>query len=228
MSQSVSRDPARVHVGLMLALTAATGIVDAAGFLGLNRVFTGNITGSVVILGMGLAGAGGLPVAGPAVALLSFLVGALVAGRVLRPIESGWTSRSTMLFGAVGVSVLLVALLVFLTDRSPSGALALGVTAVLAVAMGVQIATARQLSVADVNTAVVTVVVASLAADSRLGRGRSQRVLRRVVAVAALGLGALLGAFAFRFNLGVPLLLAGAVILGVALGGHLTGRTAPS
>ena len=41
----------------MVALTFVTGLLDAVGYLGLDRVFTGNMTGNVVILGMGLAGA---------------------------------------------------------------------------------------------------------------------------------------------------------------------------
>ena len=67
---------ASVHLALMLALTFATGIIDAVGYLGLDRVFTGNMTGNVVILGMALLGADGLPVLGPLVALAGFVAGA--------------------------------------------------------------------------------------------------------------------------------------------------------
>lgn len=63
----------RSHVELgTLALTFVTGIVDAVGYLGLDRVFTGNMTGNIVILGMGVAGADELPVLGPAIALPGF------------------------------------------------------------------------------------------------------------------------------------------------------------
>ena len=65
----------------MVALTFATGMLDAVGYLGLDRVFTGNMTGNVVILGMGLAAAGGLPVAGPLAALGGYVCGAAVVGR---------------------------------------------------------------------------------------------------------------------------------------------------
>ena len=67
---------ASVHLGSMLALTFATGIIDAVGYLGLDRVFTGNMTGNVVVLGMALAGGNGLPVVGPLVALAGFVAGA--------------------------------------------------------------------------------------------------------------------------------------------------------
>src|ERR687889_579104 len=64
---------------LLLALsllTLVTGLVDAACYLGLGRVFTANMTGNVVLLAFGAAGAQGLPVLAPTVSLLVFLVGA--------------------------------------------------------------------------------------------------------------------------------------------------------
>jgi len=43
----------------MPALTLSAGIsVDAVGYLGLDRVFTGNMTSDVAVLGMAAAGAG--------------------------------------------------------------------------------------------------------------------------------------------------------------------------
>ncbi|MGQ4427380.1 DUF1275 family protein, partial [Streptomyces violaceoruber] len=42
----------------MLALTFATGVVDAVGYLRLDQVFAGNMTGNVVILGMAATGGG--------------------------------------------------------------------------------------------------------------------------------------------------------------------------
>lgn len=219
-----SRDRGQVHVVLMLALTAATGIVDAAGFLGLNRVFTGNITGSVVVLGMGLTGAEDLPVLGPICALISFAVGAVVAGRVLRPIAGGWTSRTTLLFGLVGVVIAALSVLLALTGRAPSGPLSIAVICLLGSAMGIQTATARHLAVRDVNTVVVTTVVAGLAADSRLGARRHQPVARRVVGILAIGTGAVIGAAAWRWHLGLSLAFAAAIILTVSFLGHRMGR----
>ena len=80
--------PGQIQLALMLALTFSTGIIDAVGYLGLDRVFTGNMTGNVVILGMGLAGADDLALLGPAVALVSFMAGAVIGGRVLKPVSA--------------------------------------------------------------------------------------------------------------------------------------------
>ena len=64
----------------LLLLTFGTGLVDAASYLGLGHVFTANMTGNVVLLGFGIAGAAGLPVVAPLVSLLAFLVGAGTGG----------------------------------------------------------------------------------------------------------------------------------------------------
>ncbi len=57
-------------LGLLMVLTFGTGIVDAVGYLALDHVFIGNMTGNVVILGMAMAGADGLPVLGPLTAMV--------------------------------------------------------------------------------------------------------------------------------------------------------------
>src|SRR3954453_693910 len=96
MTGRLRRGPAgTAHLGLMLALTFATGIVDAGCYLGLDRVFTGNMTGTVVVLGMTLAGGDGWPVVGPLLALAGFVAGASAGGRMLRGTSAGWTHRVT-------------------------------------------------------------------------------------------------------------------------------------
>jgi hypothetical protein len=42
--------------GLLLILTAVTGVVDAVSILALGRVFVANMTGNVVFAGFALAG----------------------------------------------------------------------------------------------------------------------------------------------------------------------------
>ena len=66
-------DPAPRVEPLLLALsllTLVTGLVDAGCYLGLGRVFTANMTGNVVLLAVGAAGAQGLPVLAPTVSLV--------------------------------------------------------------------------------------------------------------------------------------------------------------
>ncbi len=208
------------HLPLMLALTFSTGIVDAVGYLGLDRVFTGNMTGNVVILGMALVGAAGLPVLGPVVALAGFLVGAALAGRALRPLEAGWARRTSLLLGLVAVLMLALAALLLL-DPEPPHAVALAVTGVLGGAMGLQAGTARHVAVKDVTTVVVTSTLTGFAADSFAGSGKGAQPLRRGTAVVLILAGAGAGALLLRWHLGAGLLAAGAVTLVVTVAGHL-------
>lgn len=209
-----------LHLWLMLALTFTTGINDAVGYLGLDKVFTGNMTGNVVVLGMALAGGTGLPVLGPALALLGFMGGAAVGGRVLRRAAGAWTPVTTALFGTVAVLMIALAAVLFATGDEPSHPLMVTVTTVAAFAMGVQAAAARHVAVKDVTTVVVTSTITGLAADSFLGSGKGGGTGRRFAAVAVILLGAAVGALLLKAHLGWGLLLAGVLIAAAtAVGG---------
>jgi uncharacterized membrane protein YoaK (UPF0700 family) len=82
-------------------------------------------------------------------------------------------------------------------------------TALLALAMGVQNATARRLAVADLTTTVLTLTLTGIAADSHLGGGSGANTGRRVLSVAAMLLGASVGALLLlKIDAAAPLLLA--------------------
>jgi uncharacterized membrane protein YoaK (UPF0700 family) len=66
----------------LYVLTVSTGFIDAVSYLGLGKVFTANVTGNVMLLGFGVAGAGGLPTVAPLVSLGAFLAGAVASGRL--------------------------------------------------------------------------------------------------------------------------------------------------
>jgi uncharacterized membrane protein YoaK (UPF0700 family) len=213
--------PARVHLLLMLLLTFTTGVVDAVGYLGLDRVFTGNMTGNVVILGMALVGADGLPILGPVLALLGFMAGAAAGGRALRRSAGGWTGRTTTLLTLVGVvTVALGAVLAGVGD-DPARPVAITITTALGAAMGTQAATARFLAVKDVTTVVVTSTITGLAADSVLGNGSAAPAdsWRRGWAVVLILAGAALGAALLRWHLAASMLVAGLLVLVVAAAG---------
>ncbi|MFS0886354.1 DUF1275 family protein [Aeromicrobium sp. 179-A 4D2 NHS] len=215
--------PDRLHLLLMLALTFSTGVVDAIGYLGLDRVFTGNMTGNVVILGMAIVGAEDLPVLGPVLALLGFMGGAALGGRVLRSASPGWSRRTTLLLGLVGVVILALAVVVLADLSRP---VALTITTLLGAAMGLQAATARFIAVKDVTTVVVTSTMTGLAADSVLGAGKRGHSARRVAAVVLILAGAAVGAALLRWHLSAGLVLSGAITVVVATVGAVATRAA--
>ena len=218
--------PARLHVRLMLLVTFATGVVDAVGYLGLDRVFSANMTGNVVILGMALAGADELPILGPVLALLGFLLGAAIGGRVLRSTGTGWTRHHTALFAAVSILTLLLAGVCLAVGNEPSATVGVTVAAVLGAAMGCQAATARHLAVKDVTTVVVTSTLTGLAADSRFGSGVREGSARRAGAVALILAGAGVGAALYQWHLGAGLVLAGLLVVAATVVGELHRRVA--
>jgi uncharacterized membrane protein YoaK (UPF0700 family) len=77
----------------------------------------------------------------------------------------------------------------------------------LALAMGVQNATARRLGVPDLTTTVLTLTLTGLAADSTLAGGKNPNPGRRLLATAAMFSGAAVGAFLI-FHVGVSAVLA--------------------
>lgn len=221
------QNQARLHLALMLVLTFSTGVVDAIGYLGLDKVFTANMTGNVVILAMGLTGQDDLPIVGPLIALAGFVVGAAVAGRLLRGVPKGWHRRDTAAL-SVSAGLLLVALVVTTAVTSTPADPAIGypVTALLAVAMGVQAGAARHIAVQDVTTVVITSTLASLAFDSRFGRSTGQTWFRRLAAVVLLALGALAGAGLLLVAFWLGLALAAVLLVLVAVLGTIGSRSA--
>lgn len=213
-----------VHLWLMLALTFSTGVADAVGYLGLDKVFTGNMTGNVVILGMALAGADGLPVLGPSIALAGFMAGAAIAGRALRGLPSSWSSVTTGILLVVGL--VLAAAAVYLGMESNAGFELnhVAVAGVLAATMGAQAAAARHLAVKDVTTVVVTSTITGLSSDSWLGARVSQPWARRLFAVVLISLGATVGALLLNLHLAAGVGLSAMITLVVAIIGHLLGR----
>jgi uncharacterized membrane protein YoaK (UPF0700 family) len=178
---------------LLLSLTLVTGLVDATSYLKLGHVFVANMTGNVVFLGFGIAGAGGISVWASLTAIGSFLVGSVGGGRI----GVRWLSDRTRHLAVTTTAELLLvagALAVAAVSAHHIGAGSrYAVIVLLALAMGVQNATARKLAVPDLTTTVLTMTLTGVAADSALAGGQGSRLGRRGLSIAAMLLGALIG-----------------------------------
>jgi uncharacterized membrane protein YoaK (UPF0700 family) len=216
-------------VPMMVALTFLTGVVDAASYLKLGHVFVANMTGNVVFLGFALAGAGGLSVAASLVALGSFLAGALAGGWIggRTPDHRGRVLASA---SAAQAALIAVSLIVALAASEPlDEGTRYGLLVSLALAMGIQNASAQRLAIPELTTTVLTKTLTGLASESRLVGGAGSQAGRRLVSVAAMLLGALAGAVlaldvAVAAALGVALAIA--VAVGVAV--HVLSRSDPA
>ena len=204
--------------GLLLLLSATTGLVDAVSVLGLGKVFTANMTGNIVFLGFAAAGTPGFRIAPYLAALLAFFGGALLAGRVgLRfgrePLRR-WLTIAALIETIALWLAAAVALAFDVPAQEPQAAL-FAIIALTAIAMGFRNATVCQLKVPDLTTTVLTLTITGIAADSRLAGGGNPNLARRLGAILAIFAGAAGGAImVIPGGLALPLCVAGAIIMG--------------
>ncbi|WP_380784736.1 YoaK family protein [Sphingomonas sp. R86521] len=205
------------RVPLLLLLSVTTGLVDAASVLGLGKVFTANMTGNVVFLGFAASGAPGFKILPFVAAIVSFMLGALVAGRtgkahIGRP-ERRWLMTSAIVETALLWLAAVLALGFDVALQAPEGRL-FAIIALTGVSMGYRNATIRQLKVADLTTTVLTLTLTGLSADSSAAGGVNPNWARRIGAVVAIFLGAAMGAWLLlNVGLAAPLAFAGVLVL---------------
>jgi uncharacterized membrane protein YoaK (UPF0700 family) len=189
---------------LLLLLSVTTGLVDAISVLGLGKVFTANMTGNIVFLGFAASGVPGFKVAPYVVAIASFMLGALIAGRVGKH-HAGLPLRRWLLTAASVEAIFLwiaagVAVGFDVATQSP-GSRVLIIIALTGLAMGFR------------NATILTLTITGLAADSSAAGGANPNWARRIGSVAAIFLGAAIGAYLVTHGgLVAPLVLAGGLI----------------
>lgn len=186
------------------------------------------MTGNVVFLGFALAGAPGLSAPASIAALGAFLVGAVAGGRIASHWDGhrGRQLRTAAAIALVPVVLAMVAGAVVGQPVSDGARYALIIP--LGLAMGIQNATARRLAVPDLTTTVLTLTLTGVAADSRLAGGKGGHPGRRLIAVAAMFAGALVGALlVVHVDLVVPLCIAAALVAVSAIAAHRLSAGAP-
>jgi uncharacterized membrane protein YoaK (UPF0700 family) len=200
-------------------MTLVTGGVDAVSILRLGHVFVANMTGNVAFLGFALAGSPGFSLTASLAALGFFLVGAAVGGRVfasskpLRQITRVATAEAVLFVAAATVAA---------ATTGTTGRYTM--TALLAVAMGWQNATARRLGVADLTTTVLTMTLTGLVADPSDIQAPRSHTRRRLASVAAIVIGAAGGALlVLNTSTAWALGVAGALLVAVAVTAGLGG-----
>lgn len=175
----------------LLLLTLIAGMVDAVAFLGLDQVFAANMTGNLILLGIGIAGAASVAINGPAVALGAFLLGAALIGRVEHRGRSRRYYASRLV--RIELAVVAIAALVSIGFESDDEFRRLLIIALLAAAMGARNESIRRINVPELRTTVQTLAIAGLAAHEALG-SRSLGDRLRLFGITAMLCGAVIGA----------------------------------
>jgi uncharacterized membrane protein YoaK (UPF0700 family) len=213
---------------VLLSMTVVTGLVDAFSYLTLGHVFVANMTGNVVFLGFALAGAPGFSISASLTALVAFAVGAFGGGRL---ISRHRDHRGRLHSSAAGGQAVLLAAAVILAAVSGlpvTAGFRYPLIALLGISMGLQNAAARQIAVPDLTTTVLTLTITGIAADSSAAGGGGSHSGRRLVAIAAMLAGALIGtALVLTGHIFYPLLIALVIVLAGAVTTYHLGSSEP-
>src|SRR5437899_10560659 len=198
----------------LLGMTAVTGLVDAVSFLSLGRVFTANMTGNFVLLAFATARVSGLSIARSLTALLAFLVGAILGGRVMARANADSQIRFAVQAFLLEVAFLFAASFCasgYRGDLREHSFQPFALIALTALAMGTRNAAVRKLAIPDLTTTVLTLTITGIGADSSLANGNNPRLARRVASIAAMFLGAALGEVVIHYSISAALWLATAI-----------------
>jgi len=195
----------------LLGMTAVTGLVDAVSFLSLGRVFTANMTGNIVLLAFATAHVPGLSIARSLTALLAFLVGAILGGRIMARASADSQVRFAAQAFLLEVAFLFAAScfgIGYHGDLLEHSFQPFALIALTALAMGTRNAAVRRLAIPDLTTTVLTLTITGIGADSSFANGANPRLARRVASVATMFLGAALGAVVTHYSISAALWLA--------------------
>jgi uncharacterized membrane protein YoaK (UPF0700 family) len=212
MNESASTE--KVVPYALLGMTVVTGLVDAVSFLSLGHVFTANMTGNIVFLAFATAHVSGLSIARSSTALLAFLVGAILGGRVMARATADSQVRFAAQAFLLEVAFLLAASFCgigYRGDLLKHSFQPFALIALTAFAMGTRNAAVRKLAIPDLTTTVLTLTITGIGADSSLANGNNPRLARRVASVAAMFLGAAWGAVVIHYSISAALWLATAI-----------------
>ena len=210
---------------LLLLLAFAAGSVDALSYLGLGRVFTANMTGNTVLLGVAVA-------AGPVgdalralTALGGFCLGGAVGIAIIGVRRAPWHRLTLPVFG-LETAALAALLAVWEIDGSSSLRYLLIVLS--GVAMGAQSAATRVSTVPGVNTTYMTSTllnfVARIVQRSPSARKPAEASRLPGAAWAIYALGALAGAGAQQAWDGGAVAIPLAIVVAVTSLGWLSPR----
>ncbi|GAA2692695.1 YoaK family protein [Streptomyces aculeolatus] len=207
----------------LILLTVTAGITDAISFLGLGGVFTANMTGNLVLVGMAATSDESWQevlrgdVLRCTASFAGFALGMLAGFRLLRTRLLRTRPAGSARVLAVGLALHVLFLAGWgAADAAPGTAAGAGLIAASATAMGVQTAAARGLDRAGITTTFVTGTLTSLI--SGLAQGDRKHAGLRTAILAALLAGGLVGGLLLAYaprTAAVPLLVAtaGAMLL---------------
>lgn len=135
----------------LLCLTA--GIVDVIGYLSLGHVFTANMTGNIVLLGLAIGKSIQVTVFNSLTALIGFICGVIIATLMVGKAENTlWPSAVTKALALEAFILFVFACLSFYRAFVPVHILII----LMSISMGIQTTAAKKLGIAGISSTVLT------------------------------------------------------------------------
>ncbi|MFF5670398.1 YoaK family protein [Streptomyces hygroscopicus] len=200
-------------VAAAVALTVATGAMDAISFLALGGVFTSVMTANLSLLGMSTASPDPARARDSAVAMAGYTAGTLLSGWIVRGPRPAWRARCALTVELLALGGLWAVWAA--AGGHPAGGRQLGLLAVAAFAMGGQSGLVRAVGPPGFSTTYLTGTLTGLLVDvARSGTVRRLSALLVVSLVVGAAAGGLLVARAARAAPALPAGLVALVLLG--------------
>ncbi|MFB5188837.1 YoaK family protein [Alicyclobacillus fastidiosus] len=147
---------------ILLLLSGVGGYIDAFSCLGLDHVFTANMTGNVVLMGIEVVSGDIMSSIRSGIALVGFFLGVVIGWLILNAGRQAWGQRrriiSAILIEALTLAVLSAELV--LAGKLSEAQVELCIT-LSSLAMGVQSVAARVINIQGVTTTYITGMMVS-------------------------------------------------------------------
>ena len=149
---------------MTLPLAWAAGATDAMSYIALGHVFTANMTGNVVLLGIAISSGRPQEMLPILISLLSYVIGVAAGGVIAQNATKTrlWPPRTTVTFAVEGIILLGIAVAWFFADPRPAGAERHMLAACAAFSLGMQSAAMWRLKVPGIVTTYITGTLTTL------------------------------------------------------------------
>jgi len=186
---TTSRGPRPIHIGLVL-LAFSSGAMDAFAFLSLGGIFTGMMTGNLILMGMFTRPEYLQVLIGALVAVAFFAIGAFAGFRMTRTPTTGAGPSVTRRLLLPSLIAQAVATVLWIAIPSPAGRIEQYViVALLAIALSLQTVAAKRASDVDgITTTYVTGTITTTMQELAENKGKGNLI--RIFTVVALPIGA--------------------------------------
>lgn len=147
---------------MLILLAAVAGSIDVMSYYKLGHVFTANMTGNTILLGLSIGQGKVASSLHSLAALAGFFTGAFIGAFIVENSKRGWSYYITLSISIESL-IIFILVLIWFEEKLPMDRLVLySSIALSAIAMGIQSATVRHLNIPGVVTTFITGTITSI------------------------------------------------------------------